>query len=161
MAEAIVHPIDATLVTLASALRLAYADDAAAVRAVDRAVDHLASGLPFEFDGTELRITSYSRRAEGAIQISDGHACTCESSLRLWCWHRIAYRLLLAEMALRNPTWLRAQIAEQVSPAGSDGYDDAGNFLDQPFRPTPARELTPVAGSRFAQAQDAADRYFA
>lgn len=153
--------IDPVLVTLASAFRLTVIDDACACRAIDRAVDHLSSGLAYEFDGVELRIQSYSRRDQGCIQVTDGIGCTCESARRPWCWHRAAARLLLAVMAFREPNVLRAKIIEQVAPAdileaNEDGaFDEYGDFLDQPFH-----EITPAAGSRWAAAQDAADSLF-
>ena len=139
-------------------MRVQFADDPAAVRAVDRALDHLATDLPYDFDGVELRITSFSRRDSGAIQVTDGLDCTCESRKRPWCWHRISARLLMAQMALAQPGLLRARIIEQVSPLDLEpnddaGYDSYGDFL----QPLPPREIVPVAGSRFAQAQARAD----
>ncbi len=128
---------DATLVTLASAMRLQLADDAAGQRAVDRAVDHLSAGVPFEFDGVELRITSWSRRQAGVVQVTDGLDCTCESSRRAWCWHRSAYRLLLARVCMADPAYLRAKILEQCAPQDTMpresifDYDEARDVLPQ------------------------------
>ena len=157
---------DPILVSLAGALRVAEACDPSAIRAVDRAVDHLSTGLPFEFDGCELRITSFSRRVAGVVQVTDGVSCTCPSGRRPWCWHRAAFRLLIAEMALRNPQLLRYKIAEQTSVldlATDDevAYDEYGDFLADPIPARPAiHEIAPVAGSRLAAAQAAADALF-
>lgn len=168
MAQAMVaQSIDPTLTTLAGAMRIQFAQEPAAVRCIDRAVDHLASGLAHEFDGVELRITSWSRRGMGMIQVTDGIGCTCESNRRPWCWHRAAFRLMLAAMALSQPALLRARIIEQVSPLDIEpeaegAYDSYGDFLqDLPPLVAPSRELTPTAGSRFARAQDAADALWA
>ena len=88
--------------------------------------------------------------------MTNGEACTCESYRRPWCWHRIAYRLLMADLALRSPGYLRAKIVEQVSQANiQDDYDDMGDFLAQS-----ARVIRP-GDSRFARSQQAADMLFA
>lgn len=64
--------VDPQLMFLASAMKCQLRNDDAGQRAVDRAVEHLASGLAYEFDGVELRITSASRRGSGQIQVTDG-----------------------------------------------------------------------------------------
>lgn len=156
-------PIDPVLTTLAGAMRIQFAAEPAAVRCIDRAVDHLASGLAYDFDGVELRITSWSRRGMGMIQVTDGTGCTCESHRRPWCWHRAAFRLMLAAMALSQPALLRARIVEQVSPvdvelAEEGGYDEYGDFLQE--LPPLVTPITPRAGSDWARAQDAADALF-
>lgn len=126
---------NATLTTIAAALRIQLASegDQAGQRAVDRAVEHLSSGLPYDFDGSELRVTSASRRQLGMIQVSDGNACTCESAKRTWCWHRAAYRLLLAEWALREPAYLRAKILEQCAGADAGDWPPDSIFDDTYF----------------------------
>lgn len=148
--------INPVLATIASAMRVEFAADAAAIRAVDRAVDHLASGLAYEFDGVELRITSYSRRDAGMVQVSDAIGCTCESNRRPWCWHRIACRLLMAHMVITQPGLLRARILEQVSPLDLEtdgGYDEYGDFLQElPVASRPKHtfaELSAAADSLF------------
>ncbi len=75
--------LDAPLVVLAAAMRLQFADDPAAQRAIDGAIAYLRTDLPHEFDGVELRVTSYSRAGEGAIQSTDGESCTCARAPRL------------------------------------------------------------------------------
>src|SRR5919199_550993 len=102
--------LDAPLVVLAAAMRLQFTDDPAAQRAIDGAVAYLRADLPREFDGVELRVTSYSRAGEGAVQSTDGESCTCARAHRSWCWHRALFRLLLARMSIREPVWLRVKI---------------------------------------------------
>ena len=77
------QPDDAALVTLASAMKLQFADEPAARRAIDRAVVYLRSAPIYEFDGVELRVVSLSRRSEGIVYISDGHSCTCQGAASL------------------------------------------------------------------------------
>ena len=117
MAQSVAQPaVDAALITLAAAMRLQLAHDPAGQRAVDRAIEHLQGGITYDFDGVELRVTSWSRRAAGAVQVTDGLGCTCESARRPWCWHRACFHLLLAELALRDPATLRWKILEQCRP---------------------------------------------
>jgi len=46
--------------------------------------------------------------------------CTCEGGRHPWCKHRAQYRLLLAELALRDPAELIRQIIAQTLPADAD-----------------------------------------
>jgi hypothetical protein len=113
--------INPILPVLATALKLELTADAAGQRAVDRALEHLAAGAVYDFDGTELRVTSYSRRHTGMIHVTDGLGCTCESAHRPWCRHRALFRLLLAALALQSPitlpgTRLRVQVIAQHDP---------------------------------------------
>lgn len=112
-----------TLSFLASALKLAAAD-AATERAADRAVQYLAAGPAYEFDGSELRVVSFSR-GDAVWHITDGISCTCEGGKRPMCRHRALFRLLLAEAVLRDPLIIRAQIRAQF-----DDADDAGDAFD-------------------------------
>lgn len=151
------YPIDATLATLAAAMRLQFAAEPAAVRAADRALEILQSNLPYEFDGVELRVLSHSRSKEGLWQVTDGIGCTCEGHRRPWCRHRALFRLLLAQWSMTQPGYLRAKIIEQTSPEDvGDDWDTQGDFLAQP-----ARAVAPAVGSRWARSQDAADALFA
>ena len=131
------QPIDAVLITLASALRLQFGSDGPAARAVDHAVEHLSAGLPFVFDGMALRVTSASQHDAGVLQTTDGVRCTCAARIYPWCWHRAAYRLLLAQMSLREPAALRASIRAQTRPADlaieRRGDVDAPALAARPF----------------------------
>ncbi len=102
--------LDAPLVVLAAAMRLQFADDPTAQRAIDGAVAYLRADLPQEFDGVELRVTRPSTVGEGAILSTDGESCTCARARRAWCWHRAAFRLLLARMSMCTPAGLRMTI---------------------------------------------------
>lgn len=115
--------VDPVLITLASAMRLQFAQEPAAVRAIDRAVEHLAAGVAYDFDGVELRIVSRSR-GDAVWHVTDGAGyCSCEAGkYRPWCLHRAAFRLLMAKAALTEPHLLRARIVEQTEPA------DAGDW---------------------------------
>ena len=108
------------LITLANAMLIKFGRDGPAARAVDRAVEYLSAGLPYEFDGVEFRVTSVSYYEAGRIHVTDGVSCTCAARRCDWCWHRAAHRLLLAEMSLGEPTSLRARILEQVSSSGEN-----------------------------------------
>lgn len=116
-----------TLIAGALKLQLAASADAAGQRAVDRAVEHLASNPVYEFDGVELRIASFSRGA-GVEHITDGEICTCEGRKHAWCLHRAEFRLLLARLALESPLLLRAKIVEQMAPA--DDWMPADSIFD-------------------------------
>jgi hypothetical protein len=109
---ATINPI---ISALATAFTVSHADDPAALRACQRALEHLASAPVMEFDGVELRVTSKSRGA-GHIQIATTESCTCEGAKHPWCLHRIEAILLTAEWALTQPTTLRAKIVEQSEP---------------------------------------------
>jgi hypothetical protein len=128
---------DGVLITLASALRLQFGSDGPAARAVDHAVEHLSAGLPFVFDGVALHVMSASQHEAGVMQTTDGVRCTCAARIYPWCWHRAAYRLLLAQMSLREPAALRARICAQTQPAdlAADrrGDVDAPALLARPF----------------------------
>jgi hypothetical protein len=117
--------IDSTLFTLASAMRIQFTHEPAAVRAVDRAVEILQASLAYEFDGTELRVLSFSRSTSGIWHVTDGSYCSCESGRRPWCRHRALFRLLLAQMAMVEPLHLKAKIIEQCVPVNAPG-----DFLD-------------------------------
>lgn len=165
-------PIDPVLLTLATAMRIQFADDAAACRAIDRALEIVKLDLPYEFDGVELRVVSSSRRKEGIWQVTDGCVCTCEGNRFAWCRHRAFFRLLLARMVITDPTVLRVKILAQLAPLD----EPPGDFLDSidsipfdeygdiappaPFRP---RAIThePAASSDWARAQAACDELFA
>jgi hypothetical protein len=120
---------NAALVTIASAMRIQYAHEPAAIRSIDRAVEMVHDGTPHEFDGVELRVLSSSRGKAGLWQVTDGQTCSCESAHRPWCRHRTFFRLKLAEWAMVQPDFLRLKIVEQcVPPLGWD--DDAQNAAD-------------------------------
>lgn len=104
------------ITALATALKLAHSMDATLHRAVDRALENLP-GASYEFDGTELRVVSMSRRKSGMWHVTDGESCTCEGAKHTYCWHRIAFRLLLSEAVLRYPQFIRSKVAEQMAPA--------------------------------------------
>ena len=120
-----------TMAALATAYKLIHEHDRAAQRAADRALGQLLEGTPYTFDGSELRVLSYSRSAEGMWHVTDGVACTCEAGAQPICRHRALYALLLAEAALRSPLVLRAQIIEQIAPlergavCGTDPLSDS------------------------------------
>lgn len=149
--------IDPTLTILAAAMRVQFAQEPAAVRAVDRALEILDRGLPYDFNGVALRVLSYSRSNTGLMQTTDGELCSCESRRRQFCRHRALFRLLLSQWSMTQPGFLRAKLIEQLAPAlEDDGYDDQGDFLAQP-----SREIVPLPASTWALAQDAADALFA
>ena len=100
---------------LATAFTVSHANDPAALRACQRALEHLSSAPVMEFDGVELRITSKSR-GHGCMQIATTDSCSCEGSKHPWCVHRVVAVLLTAEWALTQPTTLHAKIVEQSEP---------------------------------------------
>lgn len=163
------QPIDPVIVALACAMRLQFQEQPAAGRAVDRALEILSAGLPYEFDGVELRVLSYSRANEGIWHVSDGTGCTCEGSRFPWCRHRALFRLLMAQMAIIEPIYLRMRVAEHLGPIedypgdfldSHDEYGDVAPALTEPFRP---RIVThePAPGSDYARSQAAVDELFA
>lgn len=120
----VITTLDPSMAVLAGSMKLQFSDDPAAQRAVDRAMEQLQVGAVYEFDGVELRILSFSRRKDGIWHVSDGEFCTCEAGKRPWCKHRALYRLLLAQMSLREPGLLRVKILEQNDP-GDDFPPDS------------------------------------
>ncbi len=148
------------LIGLAFAARVAAADDAARLRAIDAAVAHIQADLPYEFDGAELRVTSYSRSAAGVQHVTDGVDCTCEARRHPWCRHRAMYRLFLAAVALLDPTLLKAKLLEQLTEAApaDDGFP-ADSIFDY-FPPDDQRDSAEEAWQRAeyrAQAAGPAD----
>jgi hypothetical protein len=107
--------VNPTLIALLTAFNIAHQDDAAALRASERAMRHLQTNPVYEFDGVELRITSHSR-GHGWVQVTDGIGCSCEGSKHPWCLHRVEHWLMTAWWALTQPVMLRAKIAEQHDP---------------------------------------------
>lgn len=105
------------LLNLITAATLTNMDDESLQRCGDTLRKHLRNGVEFDFDGTELRVLSASRRMEGVCHVSDGESCTCEGARHPWCWHRLLYRVLFAQAALCGPLVLRAAIVEQAGPA--------------------------------------------
>src|SRR4051812_20091826 len=100
--------IDPTLAALACALRVQYAAEPAAVRAVDRALESLAAGAVYTFTGTMLRVSSTSRPGGSVWHETDGERCSCESHRRSWCRHRALFRMVSARYALAQPSMLRS-----------------------------------------------------
>lgn len=139
-------PDRATLALLASAFVAIHATDDPARRGADNALRHLGASPVRQFDAAELRVLSEDRAhaADGREHVADYLGCSCPSGGRPWCKHRIAYRLLLAELALRDPAALVRQLLEQVAPAdvGADAFDVAavgaaagaiGQIVETPF----------------------------
>lgn len=116
-----------TMALLASAFKAVHADDTAAQRAADNALTHLRSAPILAFDATELRVLSQQpkKAADGMHYIADAEACTCDGARHPWCKHRAEYRLLLAELALRNPAELLRLVREQSAPADADDAEIA------------------------------------
>jgi hypothetical protein len=110
--------ITPTLAILASALKIEHLMDASMQRATDNGLSHLATELPYEFDGSELRIVSQSEAKSGAWVVTDGVSCTCKGGRHAICKHRALFRLLLAREILLDPLYVRTRIIEQVAPAG-------------------------------------------
>ena len=109
------HLSDLSMGYIAAALRLMLWQDEKGQRAVDRAREIVQAGLPMEFDGTELRVASFSR-GKDAQHVTNGEVCTCEAGVKPWCRHRAVFRLLLAYAALRDPVVLISKIWEQHEP---------------------------------------------
>lgn len=108
------------MIALVTAFKLAHAADGAAGRAADKALTHLSSAPVLEFDPTELRVLSESRGRSGTHHVADGVACTCEGGRHPWCKHRAEYRLMLAALALTDPSALIRFVQEQTLPADAD-----------------------------------------
>lgn len=121
-----VTPIDPLLMSIATGMKVRFQHDAAMCRAVDRALEILGADLPMEFDGTELRVLSYSRSQDDIWHVTDGVTCMCEGKRFEYCRHRMLFRLKLAEMALSDPMMLRFKIIEQHMPI----EEMPGDYLD-------------------------------
>lgn len=104
------------LYALAMALPAALPGDGKAHDAALRALTNLRAAPAIVFDGAELRVISASRRADGVWQVTDGVDCTCEGRRHAYCWHRLAFRLLTALYALRDPAALHRAIIAQAVP---------------------------------------------
>lgn len=102
-----------TLALIASAIQTVD-QDASLRRALDKALTQLTNGITLDFDGTELRVVSASRRELGIVHVTDGHTCTCEGGKHSFCWHRAMFRLLFAEAAIERPAALVLAIASQT-----------------------------------------------
>jgi len=111
-------PDTATTALLASAFKLAHMADAAAVRGADNTVRYLSGAPILDFDASETR--ALSERKAGTFYVTDGVHCTCPGAPHVWCKHRIAHRLQLAHLALRDPAELIRQIIAQTLPADAD-----------------------------------------
>ena len=106
------HLIEPAVGYIAAALRLSLMEDPKGQYAVDRALELLQAGASYEFDGSEMRVSSFSR-GHDVVHVTNGHGCTCEGGVRPWCRHRALFRLLLAYAALRDPVALIDKICEQ------------------------------------------------
>ena len=128
--------VEASMGYIAAALRLMLLDDSKGQYAVDRALELLQSGTHYEFDGSELRIESFSRGQE-VQHVTDGQHCTCEGGVRPWCRHRALFRLLLAFAALRDPVALVDKICEQevesIAAAPTVPFEDLQAAVDEFF----------------------------
>jgi hypothetical protein len=95
------QPLDPALQAVADALKQTHAADPAHglpfIRALDRALAHLSSGIEYEpYNATHYRVQSFSRRWLWHYLTLDH--CPCETDS--WCWHRGLLHLLTAHAAL-------------------------------------------------------------
>lgn len=141
------HTQPELLIAASMLVRLAHPTNASLHRALDKAQERLATHPWRLYDG-HLEITSASQPNE--IQHCDDTYCTCKTTRGI-CWHVAAWHILSAI----------AGAGGLVSPAlplpdmAIVDEEEYGHFLD--YVPQPAHEVRPVVGSRFAQAQEAAD----
>lgn len=106
----------AALYALAMVLPAAQPGNETAHAGALKALTNLRDAPAFAFDGSELRVVSASRRADGVWQVTDGESCTCEGRNRASCWHRRMFHLLCALVALRDAAGLRQAIIAQAVP---------------------------------------------
>lgn len=151
MANATVpHTQPALLIAASMLVRLAHPTNASLHRALDKAQERLSSHPWRLYDG-HLEITSASHPNE--IHHCDDIYCTCKTTRGI-CWHVAAWHIL---SAIAGAGGLVSPALPLPDMAAVD-EEEYGHFLD--FVPQRAREVEPVAGSRYAAAQANADMYF-
>lgn len=144
------HTQPELLIAASMLVRLAHRDNASLHRALDKAQERLFTHPWRLYDG-HLEITSASHPNE--IQHCDDSYCTCKTT-RGVCWHVAAWHILSAIAGAGGLVSPALPLPDMV--AVDD--EEYGHFLD--FVPQRAQEIAPVAGSRYAAAQAAADVYF-
>lgn len=146
------HTTPELLIAASMLVRLAHPTNASLHRALDKAQERLSS-YPWRLYDGHLEITSASHPNE--VHHCDDTYCTCKTTRGI-CWHIASWHILSAIAGAGGLVSPALPLPDME--AMDDSYEPYGNFLD--YVPQPARSITPVAGSRLAQAQSAADAYF-
>jgi len=104
-----------------TALRMAYAGDPAALRAIGRLEEAMGEGkvVVTAFDGVEGRCASVSR-GQAVEHVFTATGCTCEGGRHPWHIHPMLFRLLLAERAIFDPAGLLAELCAATPPPADD-----------------------------------------
>ena len=89
-------------------------DDDAAVRAVNRLLTQTSLPPLISFDGVEAIFQSASEPELHNVVTAEG--CSCRGGNRAWCVHRVRFRILMAESAIRDPMSLLSAFVEHAPP---------------------------------------------
>ncbi|MBX0329120.1 hypothetical protein K2Z83_15690 [Oscillochloris sp. ZM17-4] len=127
--SALMGKLSGQQIALALVLKELHHGDDAASRAVDRLLkDPLVPPL-ISFDGVEAIFQSGSEPEVQNVTTAEG--CSCRGGRHPWCVHRVRFRILMAEMALRDPLGLLSAFVEHTP-------DDLRRPQPYPW-PSPAR----------------------
>jgi hypothetical protein len=97
---------------LALLIKDLHRDDDAAVRAVNRLLTPPTLPPLISFDGVEAIFQSASEPELRNVVTAEG--CSCRGGNRAWCVHRVRFRILMAESAIRDPLSLLSAFVEHA-----------------------------------------------